>query len=126
MTGSTVVIVATLQAFRVEGRDGRKVYEDAGCPHPFPATRSSAEILDKLDRDASGVAPYSLANVMRIRRPLVVVDEAHNARTELSFDTLARFRPSAIIEFTATPDSSRNPSNVLHSVWQAKSKAKDL
>jgi type III restriction enzyme len=63
---------------------------------------------------------------MRIYRPLVIIDEAHNARTDLSFDTLARFRPSAIIEFTATPDSSKNPSNVLHSVSAAELKAENM
>ena len=63
---------------------------------------------------------------MRITRPLVIIDEAHNARTELSFDTLARFRPSAIIEFTATPASSKNPSNVLHSVSAAELKAENM
>jgi type III restriction enzyme len=125
LSGSTVIIVATLQAFRVEDKDGRKVYESAGAlQHHFQ--NLSAEIIEKLDRDEKGVFPYSLANVMRIYRPLVVVDEAHNARTELSFDTLARFRPSAIIEFTATPDNSTNPSNVLHSVSAAELKAEAM
>ena len=76
-----------------------------------------------LDKDENGVINYSLANVMRIHRPLVVVDEAHNARTDLSFDTLARFRPSAIVEFTATPDTIKSPSNILHSVSAAELKA---
>jgi type III restriction enzyme len=125
LLGSTVIIVATLQAFRVEDKEGRKVYESAGAlQHHFQ--NLPAEILNKLDRDENGVVPYSLANVMRVYRPLVIVDEAHNARTELSFDTLARFRPSAIIEFTATPDSSKNPSNVLHSVSAAELKAEDM
>jgi type III restriction enzyme len=125
LMGSTVIIVATLQAFRVEDKDGRKVYEGAGAlQHHFQ--NLPREILDKLDRDENGIAPYSLANVMRVNRPLVIVDEAHNARTELSFDTLARFQPSAIIEFTATPDSSRNPSNVLHSVSAAELKAESM
>ncbi len=30
----------------------------------------------------------SLANLLRLHRPVVIVDEAHNARTPLSFDTL--------------------------------------
>ncbi len=125
LSGSTVIIVATLQAFRVEDKDGRKVYESAGAlQHHFQ--NLPAEIIEKLDHDDKGVVPYSLANVMRIYRPLVVVDEAHNARTELSFDTLARFRPSAILEFTATPDRSKNPSNVLHSVSAAELKAEDM
>lgn len=125
ISGSTVIIVATLQAFRVEDKEGRKVYESSGAlDHHFKNLPD--EIMEKLDRDSSGVLAYSLANVMRIHRPLVIVDEAHNARTDLSFDTLARFRPSAIIEFTATPDSSHNPSNVLHSVAAAELKAEDM
>jgi type III restriction enzyme len=123
--GSTVVIVATLQAFRVEDKEGRKVYESSGALD-YHFKNLPQEIADKLDKDKNGLVPYSLANVMRIHRPLVIVDEAHNARTDLSFDTLARFRPSAIIEFTATPDSSHNPSNVLHSVSAAELKAEDM
>ena len=122
---STVIIIATLQAFRVEDQEGRKVYETAGAlQHHFQDLPN--EIIEKLDQDKDGLLAYSLANVMRIYRPLVIVDEAHNARTELSFDTLARFRPSAIIEFTATPDSSKNPSNVLHSVSAAELKAENM
>lgn len=125
LISSTVIVVATLQAFRVEDKEGRKVYESSGAlQHHFNDLPSL--VLGNLDRDENGVMPYSLANVMRIHRPLVIVDEAHNARTELSFDTLARFRPSAIVEFTATPDSSRNPSNVLHSVAAAELKAENM
>jgi len=123
--GSTVIIVATIQAFRVEDKEGRKVYESAGAlQHHFD--NLPVEILENVNRDTTGILPYSLANVLRIHRPLVIVDEAHNARTELSFDTLARFRPSAIIEFTATPDSTKNPSNVLHSVSAAELKAENM
>jgi type III restriction enzyme len=88
--GSTVIIVATIQSFRVEDKEGRKVYSSAGAlKHHFQ--NLPKEIHDILDQDDKGVIPYSLANVMRIHRSLVIVDEAHNARTELSFDTLARF-----------------------------------
>lgn len=57
------------------------------------------------------------------------MDEAHNARTPLSFDSLARFNPSCIIEFTATPQTEHRPerelfaSNVLHHVSAAELKA---
>jgi type III restriction enzyme len=54
------------------------------------------------------------------------MDEAHNARTHLSFDTLHRFGPSCIIEFTATPDQESNPSNVLYSVSAAELKAEQM
>ena len=64
--------------------------------------------------------------MLRQRRPFVVVDEAHNNRTELSFDTLAKFNPSGIMELTATPDTTVTPSNVLHSVSAAELKGEEM
>ncbi len=113
---STVIIVATRQAFQVGDEEIRKVYESSGAlMHLFDhlAPEQKAELL----KDADGTTvPYSLANVLRLRRPFIIVDEAHNSRTELAFDTLAKFRPSGIMELTATPDTTTTPSNVLHSV----------
>ncbi len=121
----TIIIVSTMQAFRVEDTDGRKVYEQSGTLMGH-FTHLSDETLSEIERDESGKPIYSLANLLCIKRPLVIVDEAHNARTELSFDTLARFNPSAIIEFTATPDTTQNPSNVLYTVSAAELQAEDM
>jgi type III restriction enzyme len=54
------------------------------------------------------------------------VDEAHNSRTPLSFETLAKFKPSGIMELTATPDTQRTPSNILYSVSAAELKAEEM
>lgn len=124
MDTSTVVIVATRQAFQVEEEEYRKVYTSSGTLlHHFDnlTARQRAELLQDGD-----TTPYSLANVLRLRRPFVVVDEAHNSRTELAFEMLGRFRPSGIMELTATPDLERNPSNVLHSVSAAELKAEEM
>jgi len=121
---STVVIVATRQAFQVEDEESRKVYESSGSlMHHFD--NLSPVQRDELLREGE-IIPYSLANVLRLRRPFVIVDEAHNSRTELAFDTLARFRPSGIMELTATPDTVKTPSNVLHSVSAAELKAEEM
>src|SRR5699024_1270188 len=57
----------------------------------------------------------------------VIVDEAHNARTTLTFETLQRVHPQAVIEFTATPNTSRkNGSNVLFHVSAAELKAEEM
>ncbi len=125
---STTIVVATRQAFQVEDEECRKVYQSSGAlmhhfEHLSPAQR------DGLLTDGEGAertTPYSLANVLRLRRPFVMVDEAHNSRTELAFDMLARFRPSGVMELTATPDLIRTPSNVLHSVSAAELKAEEM
>lgn len=131
--GGAVVIVATMQAFRVEETEGRKVYEANGelMDHFSGLTEA---LRSKLESGPSGDPLASLANVLRLHRPMVIVDEAHNARTSLSFDTLARLNPSLIIEFTATPVTPDEhaptkgiyASNVLHHVSAAELKAADM
>lgn len=122
--GQTVVIVATIQSFRVEDTTGRKVYERGGFSEHFLNIPENG--LTDLFPDKDGKPIPSLVNVLRLRRPIVIVDEAHNARTNLSFSTLGNVMPSCIIEFTATPDRKQNPSNVLHHVSAAELKASDM
>jgi len=131
LEGETVILVSTLQAFRVEDTEGRKVYEASGAlSHHF--TGLTAQLEEGLERTEGGSIVPSLANVLRLWRPVVIVDEAHNARTELSFETLARFSPSCIIEFTATPETTHRPaagkyaSNVLCHVSAAELKAEEM
>lgn len=122
---ATTIIVSTMQAFRVQDTGGRKVYEDAGALMDH-FSDLPAEAKAGLERFEDGTPKRSLANVLRVRRPVVIVDEAHNARTKLSFETLARFDPACVIEFTATPDREEHPSNILHSVSAAELKAEEM
>ncbi len=115
MDSATTIIVSTVQALRVADTDGRKVYEENGSlQHHFSGL--SDEQVARLERYEGGGPVPSLANVLRLRRPIVIMDEAHNSRTPLSFDSLDRLSPACIVEFTATPDQQTNPSNVLHHV----------
>jgi type III restriction enzyme len=125
LDSDTCIIVSTLAAFRVDDTDGRKVYEQNGSLMSHFSALAPA-VTDSLERRADGGVDYSLCNVLRLRRPLVIVDEAHNARTPLSFDTLARFNPSCILEFTATPAQGDSASNVLCHVSAAELKAEDM
>lgn len=122
---STVVIVSTVQAFRRDRTEGLKVYQSSGAlmQHFDGLAPTQRETLLK---DDDGTAPYSLANVLRLRRPFLIVDEAHNTRTEISFATFERFNPSGVMELTATPDIEKMPSNVLHSVGAAELKAAQM
>lgn len=122
---STVVIVATVQAFNREEKDGLKVYQSSGALMQHFENLAEPQ-RENLLKDGNAVAPCSLANVLRLRRPFLVVDEAHNNRTELAFSTLAAFNPSGILELTATPDTENTPSNVLHSVSAVELKAEQM
>jgi hypothetical protein len=62
-----------------------------------------------------------------VHNPMVIVDEAHNVRTPLSFDALRRISPSCIVELTATPDKSpRTGSNILYSVTASELKTDQM
>jgi type III restriction enzyme len=131
LEGDTCIIVTTLAALRKEDTEGRKVYEPAGAlQHHF--TGLPAEVESTLEKNEDGVIIYSLADVLRMWNPVVVVDEAHNARTNLSFVTLERFSPSCIIEFTATPQLEQDPehekfaSNVIAQCSAAQLKAEQM
>ena len=119
--GQTVVVVATIQSFRVEDTTGRKVYEENGLLLEHFLNLPFSQAAQLLFGPDSKPVP-SLANVLRLRHPIIIVDEAHNARTDLSFSTLGGLLPSCIIEFTATPATMNNPSNVLHRVSAAELK----
>ena len=106
VSGSNVIIVATMQAFKQEETDRLSVYKQNG---------SLLEHFNGIT-DPAVRGNLSLVDVLRMHHPFVVVDEAHNQGTPLAFETLARFEPGAILELTATPDRTFQPSNVLYSV----------
>lgn len=124
----SVVVVATAQSFKAVDKDGRRVYRQNGELKSHFETLPAAAALDAgLDVYEGTEKPIpSLANVLRLRRPVVIVDEAHNQRQPLAFDTLARFRPSVILELTATPDRGVQGSNVLFGVSAAALKAEAM
>ena len=128
-----VVVVATIQSFRIDDTDKRNVYSFSesferhfrGCDeqrlrvlHGLPDSIVTAA---EADNDSTGVLRgfvgqprWSLTNWLALHEPLVIVDEAHNTKTDKSFTALKRLNPSAILELTATPIPSKT--NVLHHV----------
>jgi type III restriction enzyme len=113
-TGNTI-IVATMQSFKRDTADGLRVYRQNGA-----LMAHFANVPD------SQRGEHSLLDVIRLRRPFVVVDEAHNQGTPLAVDTLLRLNPACILELTATPDRASQPSNVLRSVSAATLQAEDM
>ena len=115
------IVVGTIQTLRVKSTEGRKVYahnEDME-PH-FTGLAASPPDLEALE---NGSPKFSFANLMHLHRPLMIVDEAHNAVTGLTREMQSRVNPCAIVEFTATP---RPNSNILHSVTANELKAEEM
>ncbi|MCC6489055.1 MAG: DEAD/DEAH box helicase family protein [Candidatus Hydrogenedentes bacterium] len=126
LNGKNIVIVATIQSFRRDKAEWLRVHRDSSASMDVFERWESVQddVKGRLERLEDGERPlFSLANALCLRRPIVIVDEAHNANTPLSYDTLAKVYPSCILEFTATPKSA---SNVLHSVSAAELDAEEM
>ncbi len=112
---AALVVVTTIQSYRIrDERSGeelastRRIYRDNGyLQTAFDGLPEWAKA--ELRRDENGLVELSLANALRLRRPIVIMDEAHNARTPISFESLARFGPSFVLELTATPEQRHDP-----------------
>lgn len=139
--GKAIVVVSTLANLRVNDTSGRKVYayHENFEPHfaKVPANHPALPLLERVKQDdlqenglterELGKIKYSFANLLAIHKPVVIVDEAHNARTRLTFETLQRVHPAVIIELTATPNTTNtNGSNVLFHVSAAELKAEEM
>ena len=115
------LVVGTIQTLRVKSTEGRKVYahNEEMEPH-FAAGLQTGPGLEKLD---DGTVKFSFANLLHLHRPLMIVDEAHNAVTGLTREMQARVNPCAIVEFTATP---KLKSNILSSVSAQELKNEEM
>jgi type III restriction enzyme len=122
--GNTVVIVATIQCFRVAEKMGRLVYTQEGLHDHF--ANVPRELYSFLDKGPDGKPLATLINLFKLHNPIVIVDEAHNARTPLTFDMLKDIKPRCIVEFTATPARENNPSNVVHRVSAMELKSEHM
>src|SRR3989338_566700 len=116
------VIISSLEAFRKEKslQKKYKVYQENGA---LLSHFENLDDRDDLEKDEEGTIINSLANVVRMSNPLVVIDEGHKTKTELSMDFLNELNPSFIIEYTATP---RSGSNILGDISAADLKDEEM
>ena len=115
------IVVGTIQTLRTKSTEGRKVY--AHNENMEPHFTGLATPPPDIETQDGGDPKFSFANLMHIHRPLMIVDEAHNAVTRLTRKMQVRVNPCAIVEFTATP---RLNSNILHSVTASELKAEEM
>jgi type III restriction enzyme len=119
------IVVGTFAALRVGKTEGRKVYDHREDlePHFASVPPNTPGLECQTDGADQGKIKFSFANILALVRPLVIVDEAHNATTELSYEVLQRINAGCVIEFTATP---ADDSNVLHHVSASVLKAEEM
>lgn len=122
-TGLTIV-VSTAQGFRREDVEGLRAFRENGA---LMDHFDSPEDLQLLGENGEPLEPGevvpSAVNVVRTRRPVVVVDEAHRNQSALSWQMLAALNPRFVLELTATP---REEANVVHDVPPVRLKEEEM
>ena len=89
------IFVLSFDSIRTANKEGRKVFEQNGSLQSFEALLGKDEEI-------------SLMKVMQYLNPMIVVDESHNAETDLSVDMIKEFNPCFILDLTATPRKNSN------------------
>jgi type III restriction enzyme len=96
------IFVMSFASLRANNKEDRKVFQENGQLESFVSHyKNSEHILD-------GVDDTALINVLRYLNPVLVVDESHNAESDLSVDMLKNLNPSFILDLTATPKDNSN------------------
>ena len=138
-----IIVVATIQSFRAKDKSKRRINDmsEAWETH-FKSLNLTAQqaaerglaCVEQADLDAEGQAVLtskdlgrvkcSLANWLAWQQPIVIVDEAHNAKKPLSLAILTDVRASCVLDLTATPVLAKT--NVLYSVSARELEAEDM
>lgn len=96
------IIVMSFSSLRSKKKEDRKAYQENGSLAPFVAQYAdTSHLLEDIDETA-------LINVIRSLNPVLVVDESHNAESDLSVDMLRNLNPSFVLDLTATPKNNSN------------------
>jgi type III restriction enzyme len=125
------VVLMMLQSAGRASKETLKVFSDNGNygsffpqSDDFPALNKlkaevpNLDINDIAESAIAGVKPasikQSLGNVLRLVRPVIVMDEGHRAYSDIARDTLTGMNPRFLLELSATPKAAR--SNILVNV----------
>lgn len=89
------IMVFSFDSLRARNKEDRKVFQENGNLQSF------AQLVGE-ENDVT------LGAVIKSLNPVVVVDESHNAESELSVDMLKEINPCFILDLTATPRRNSN------------------
>ncbi|OIP97739.1 hypothetical protein AUK40_02605 [Candidatus Wirthbacteria bacterium CG2_30_54_11] len=118
-----VILFLMIQSVnRKDAKEGLKVFQDSGGYDTFfPADnrydehKALLEQIPNLDTfETTGIGSMqpqvktSLGNLVRVARPLMIIDEFHKVFTPRAQETINHLNPSMILGFTATPRQGMN------------------
>ena len=104
VTEQLSVMVLSYDSFRGRDKEVLKAYQENSNLAAF------AKVLGKPDSPIEKADETALFQIINQLNPLVIVDESHHARSDLSREMLANFNPCFVLDLTATP---RKDSNII-------------
>lgn len=96
------IFILSYDSLRSNRKDGRKIYQENGNLNQFPKYYDTPNTL------VEGVDETALIQVINQLSPVVIVDESHNATTDLSVEMINNLNPAFVIDLTATPKENSN------------------
>lgn len=96
------ILVLSFASLRTKDKESRKLHQENGNLSSFQNdSRFNESYVDWID-------VTSLSNILYNLNPVVIIDESHNAESDLSVDMLKTLNPSFILDLTATPKKNSN------------------
>jgi type III restriction enzyme len=89
------IFVLSFDSLRAKNKEDRKVYQENGNLQSFGTMLGNDEDI-------------SLMRVIQALNPVLIVDESHNAESDLSVEMLTNLNPCFILDLTATPRKNSN------------------
>ena len=102
VTEQLSIMVLSYDSFRGRGKEGLKAYQENSNLAQF------AKVLGKPENPIEDADETALFQIINQLNPLVIVDESHHARSDLSIEMLINFNPCFVLDLTATPKKSSN------------------
>lgn len=91
------ILVLSFDSLRAKNKEDRKVFQENSNLQSFAPLLGDDEDI-------------SLMRVIQSLNPVVIIDESHNAESDLSIDMIKNLNPCFILDLTATP---RRNSNII-------------
>lgn len=89
------IFVLSFDSLRAKNKEDRKVFQENGNLQSFGTLLGDDEDI-------------SLMKVIQALNPVLIVDESHNAESDLSVEMLKNLNPCFILDLTATPRKNSN------------------
>ena len=131
-----VMLVSLQSANRMNNKEFLKIFQDTGRYTSFfpdsddslSERRLRSQHKDLDPENTKKPIKHSLFNVLKMNRPIIILDEAHKAYGKKSDDefvsSINRLNPNLVLELSATPN--RNKSNLLVDISGTSIKAEEM